>query len=211
MFNWLPQEAQHLALLPIEQGINHALSYAPATLAALAPYQGQLLAIETDKLGSIFVRFIPEGISLSRNNLAEPTAAMQGSISDFMQLAQASNKADALINSAIDMSGDSDLPIRLARIMESLDIDWEALIAPATGGLVAHQLGRGLRHLSRLGQQHFANFKVASKQFAEDERQWVASQQDIKHFAEDVDHLKLATDRLQARLEQLLAAQSSKE
>lgn len=211
MFNWLPAEAQHLALLPIEQGVNHALSYAPATLIALAPYQGQLLALHITQLGSFYLRFIPEGISLSRDNSAEVDAAMLGSVSDFLQLARADNKADALINSAIDMSGDSDLPIKLARILESLDIDWEALITPITGGLIAHQLGRGLRQLSRFGQQHLANLKVASKQFAEDERQWVASKQDIEYFAEGVDHLKLATDRLQARIEQLLAAQSPKE
>lgn len=211
MLNWLPKELQQLAILPIEQSINHALRYAPSTLAALEPFQGQLLAVHINSLGSCYVRFIPEGLNISHENLAEPQASMSGSLSDFLLLAQAENKANSLINSAIEISGDSDLPIKLARIVETLDIDWEALISPATGGLLAHSIGKGFRFLSKLGQQQQHNLAINSKQYAEDERQWLAGQHDIEHFSAAVDSIKLATDRLQARLERLIATSTPKE
>lgn len=197
-------------ILPIELGVNHALSYAPGTLAALRPYQGQLLALHISQLADVYIRFVDDGLQLSLASDAEANASLSGPWHEFLRLARASNKSDVLINSTIDMAGDSDLPIKIARILETLNIDWEALLSPLTGGLVAHQMGRGFRQFWRFGQQAKQQLQVMGKSYVEDERQWLANRNELEHFAEQVDDLKLASDRLQARVE-LLLTQHAKE
>lgn len=208
MSQWLPLEVTQSLIIPIELSLNHALQYAPATLAALRPYQGQLLALHIEPLGSFFIRFLDEGLQFSQHNEAQADASLSGSWVEFAQLARAKNKAGYLINSNIDMTGDSDLPIKIAGIMESLDIDWEALIAPVTGGLLAHQIGKGFRRLWQFGQRSQEHLTAMGKDYIEDERQWLANATEVEQLAERIDALKLGSDRLQARIEHLFALHS---
>lgn len=206
MSRWL--ELKQGVAITAELGINQILQQAPVTLIALRPYQGQVLALQLRSLSTLNIRFVPNGLELSINNDLAADACLSGSWQEFIQLARTSNKADFLINSQIEMSGNSDLAIQVAKIMETLDIDWEALISPVTGGLLAHQLGRGLRAFNRYGQQAIQHMRLMSKSYLEDEGQWVANATELEHFATRVDHLKLASDRLQARLDLLLAHRS---
>src|SRR5690606_42039322 len=71
----------------------------------------------------------PTRRSSDLRNDAEADATLSGSLTDFLALAAAQDKANTLINSAIDMSGDSEFALGLTRIAQQLDIDWEALLS----------------------------------------------------------------------------------
>jgi len=148
----LPAEVLQALCVPAEASVNHVLQYDPAAVKALARHQGRLLAIRiigVNGVSDIFVRIFDNGIGLSLMGDSTADATLTGSIRDFLALARADDKANTLINSAIDMDGDSEFAIALTRIAQQLDIDWEALISPLTGGLLAHQLGKGLRGIGR--------------------------------------------------------------
>jgi ubiquinone biosynthesis protein UbiJ len=214
MLAQLPAEVLQAFCIPAEAAINHVLRYDPAALRQLGRSQGRLLAIVIDGAIPLRVRVLDNGISLSAGNNAEANAdaTLSGSLSDFLALAKADDKANTLINSAIDMDGDSEFAIGLTRVAQQLDIDWEAVIEPATGSLLAHQLGKGLRGLLKWGKSTGATYRVAVKDYLEDEAQLVTPKPLIAQFADDVDDLKLATDRLAARIERLQqAAPTSKE
>lgn len=205
MLQHLPAELLQAACIPAELAINHVLQYDPAVQQQLRPLQGRLLALNIGGQ-SLFVRILDAGIGLSFSNDAEPDAILSGSLTDFLALAAAQDKANTLINSAIDMSGDSEFAIGLTRIAQQLDIDWEALLSPLTGGLLAHQLGKGLRGLLRWGQTTAPVYRTAVKEYLEDEVQLVPPAPLLAQFADEVDQLKLDTDRLAARLDRLQQA-----
>ena len=219
MLAQLPAELLQAFCIPAEAAINHVLRYDPVALRQLGRSQGRLLAIVIDGAIPVRVRVLDNGISLSAGNNYEETSAeasadatLSGSLSDFLALARADDKANTLINSAIDMDGDSEFAIGLTRVAQQLDIDWEAVIEPATGSLLAHQLGKGLRGLLKWGKSTAATYRVAVKDYLEDEAQLVTPKPLIAQFADDVDDLKLATDRLAARIERLQqSAPTSKE
>lgn len=201
----LPAELLQVVCVPAERTVNHVLQYDPAAQQQLRPLQGKLLALQIGTQ-SVFVRILDNGIGLSFSNDALPDATLSGSLSDFLALAAARDKASTLINSAIDMSGDSEFAIGLTRIAQQLDIDWEALLTPLTGGLLAHELGKGLRGLLRWGQTTAPVVRTAAKEYLEDEAQLVTPAPLLAQFADEVDQLKLATDRLAARLDRLQQA-----
>ena len=219
MLAHLPAELLQAFCIPAEAAINHVLRYDPVALRQLGRSQGRLLAIVIDGAIPVRVRVLDNGISLSAGNNYEETSAeasadatLSGSLSDFLALARADDKANTLINSAIDMDGDSEFAFGLTRVAQQLDIDWEAVIEPATGSLLAHQLGKGLRGLLKWGKSTAATYRVAVKDYLEDEAQLVTPKPLIAQFADDVDDLKLATDRLAARIERLpQSAPTSKE
>ncbi|MAD44519.1 MAG: hypothetical protein CMI02_06115 [Oceanospirillaceae bacterium] len=211
MLNHLPAEILQALCVPAETSINHVLQYDPAALHAMARHQGRLLAIRIDGAGQLLVRIYDNGIGLSLMGDNDPDAVLTGSLADFIALAGADDKANTLINSHIDMDGDSEFAIALTRIAQHLDIDWEAVISPLTGGLLAHQLGKGLRGLLSWGKSTSATYRTAVKEYLEDEVEAVTPAPLMRHFADEVDELKLATDRLSARIDRLSARQAKAE
>jgi len=208
MLKQLPAELLQALCVPAEASINHILQYDPAALNALAASQGRLLGLRIEGISDIFVRIYDNGIGLSLMGDSEPDAVLTGTLSDFLALARADDKANTLINSNIDMDGDSEFALRLTRVAQNLDIDWEALVSPFTGGLLAHQLGKGLRGLLSWGKDTSATYRTAVKDYLQDEIQAVTPEPLIRQFADDVDELKLATDRLSARIDRLMTSQT---
>ena len=128
---------------------------------------------------------------------------LSGSLQDFLQLARASDKASELINSQIDMDGDTELALTLTRTVQNLDIDWEALIQPVTGGLLAHQLGKGVRGLLKWSRDTRGTYRRATKEYLEDEAGIVTPAPLLDEFSAATDALRLAADRIEARIARL--------
>lgn len=187
-------------LVPLELSVNQLLQYDGAALQTIAADSGRLIAVEIDHLTPVYIRLLDSGISFSLHNEAAADVIMRGSLADFAALAKADNKANQLINSGIDMDGDTELSIRLTKMVQSLDIDWEALIQPLAGSLMAHQIGKGVRSLMKWSQSTGASYQMASKDYLEDEAQLITPEPLLAEFADQVDELRLASDRLQARL-----------
>lgn len=214
MLNRLPSELQQSMVVPVELAINKMLSFDPATQVKLGLYQGKVLALRilaptATHATSLFIRILDGEVSFSLSEQMHFDACLEGSLPDFIALGLSSNKSDRLINSDIDLSGDSEFAIGITAIIEKLDIDWEALISPLMGGLLAHQLGQGVRSLMRWGKAALNTQQVAVKDYLETEAAYVASAEQITDFANQVDEVKLAADRLAARIELLQKKQSS--
>jgi len=218
MLSKLPAELLQAACVPFEAAINHVLRYDPAALNSLRRQQGRLLCVRIDAINPVLIRIVDNGIVLSlapatddngslssADGLNSADATLSGSAADFFALARASDKAHALISSAIDMDGDSEFALSLTRVAQNLDIDWEALITPLTGGLLAHQLGKGLRGLLNWGKSSAPAYRNAVKEYLEDEAQLLTPEPLAAQFADEIDQLRLATDRLEARTQRLAA------
>lgn len=98
------------------------------------------------------------------------------------------------------MDGDTELALYLTRTVQALDIDWEAAIQPLTGGLLAHQIGKGLRGLSRWSRDTGSTYRTAAKEYLEDELKAVTPSAMLDDFATQTDDLRLMMDRIEARI-----------
>lgn len=187
----------------IEASLNALLKHDPALLQALAKFEGKRIRIQSDDWLILVITFHQQGFHLSLRDEDECDTTIFGSISELMTVALATDKADALMNGDVDISGSSALILDLAKIVQQMDIDWEALISPMTGGIVAHQIGKGFRSLIKWGQDSGQTLATSSKEYLEDEVQLLVPKPLAEHFGQQVSDLRLATDRAEARLEHL--------
>jgi len=187
----------------IERSLNSVLKHDPALLIALAKFKGKRIRIQSDDWLILVVTICPHGIQLSLQDDSECDTTIFGSISELLTVALATDKADALMNGDVDISGSSALVLDIAKIMQKMDVDWEALISPLTGGLVAHQMGKGFRSLIKWSQDSGQTLATSSKEYLEDEIQLLVPKPLAEHFASQVSELRLATDRAEARLQQI--------
>jgi len=196
-------------LIPIEASVNQVLQYDPAALKTIAAESGRLICVEIQDINPVYIRLLDHGVSFSLANEAQPDLIMRGTLADFAALAKAENKSNQLINSAVDMEGDTELSITLTKLVEKLDIDWEAVIEPLTGSVLAHQIGKGVRGMMKWGKTTGATYTVAAKDYLEDEAELVTPEPLVNEFADHVDALRLAADRLQARIDNVLAQKNN--
>jgi ubiquinone biosynthesis protein UbiJ len=187
----------------IEHSLNAVLKHDPALLNALSKFDGKRICIQSDDWLILVVTVCPRGLQLSLQDDSECNTTIFGSLSELLSVALATDKADALMNGDVDISGSSALVLDIAKIMQQMDIDWEALIAPLTGGLVAHQVGKGFRSFIKWGQDSGQTLATSSKEYLEDEVQLLVPKPLAEHFTSQVGDLRLATDRTEARLEQI--------
>ncbi|MGK0405671.1 MAG: ubiquinone biosynthesis protein UbiJ [Oleispira sp.] len=185
----------------IELSINALLQHDPALLRALVKLEGKRIRIQSDDWLILVVTVHSHGFHFSLSDDDECNATIFGSISELMAVALASDKADALMNGDVDISGSSALVLDLAKIVQQLDIDWEALISPMMGGLVAHQIGKGFRSLIQWGKDSSQTLATNSKEYLEEEVQLLVPKPMAENFGQQVSDLRLATDRAEARLE----------
>jgi len=187
----------------VEHTLNAVLKHDPALLIALSKFDGKRIRIQSDDWLILVVTICPTGIKLSLQDDSECDTTIFGGISELLAVASASDKADALMNGDIDISGSSALVLDLAKIMQQMDIDWEAIITPLTGDIVAHQIGKGFRSLLKWSKDSGQTFATSSKEYLEDEIQVLVPKPLAQHFASQVSDLRLATDRAEARFEQI--------
>jgi ubiquinone biosynthesis protein UbiJ len=186
----------------IESSLNALLKHDPALLQALARFEGKRLRIQSDDWLILVVTIHAHGFHLSLCDEDECNTTIFGSIGELLTVALADDKADALMNGDVDISGSSALVLDLAKIVQQLDIDWEELISPLTGGLIAHEVGKGFRSLIQWGKDSSQTFTTNTKTYLEDE-QLIVSKPIAEDFSEQVSDLRLATDRAEARLENI--------
>lgn len=184
----------------IESSLNALLKHDPSLLHALEKFDRKRIRIQSDDWLILAITIQPTGLSLSLQDEDECDATVFGSLDQLIAVALAEDKADVLMNGQLDISGSSSLVLDLAKIAQQIDIDWEALISPMTGGIIAHQLGKGFRSLLKWGKDSHQTLIISGKEYLEDEIELLTPKPLAEHFSQQVADLRLATDRAEARL-----------
>ncbi len=186
------------ALGGIEAVINRILRLgAPDALNALARLTGQAVEIEFTDLGlRVIVLFGRRGISLSRQAPSRVSTRLRGTSLALARL----GSGTAGMPEDVQIEGDVELAQRLRHLLETLEIDWEAVVAEACGDTLAHAL---VHHLERAR----GHARKASERLREDLSDYLLEElaivphaDEVAEFIDAVDELRSAVDRCQARI-----------
>ena len=190
----------------LEKLINKALQYDPSTRLRLEALDGQSLAIEFTELKlELCVFFDEDGLMISNQSI-EPTTQLRGTLPGFIQLAR-SNRVN-LAESRVEAWGDTELLAEVKAIADDLEIDWEEAINQWLGDVTGHQFANGIRkQLDWLKGRGETGRRLLSE-FLTEEFRASPSDSEVRQFNDNVDELRLATDRLQARFQRLQQAKT---
>jgi len=191
------------ALAALELSINKALDYDPGSRRALAKLQGQVLAIDISapKL-SFYIRFQTDTIQLHGSCEDTVDTRLRGSLSALANLMLSDSAT--LANSGVEVFGRTALLSKLQKISKNIDIDWEEPITQIAGDLLGHQSAVYIRWRCQWLQQRLQTGLRLGAEFLTEEHRSFAARTEIDFFNQQVDNLRLATDRAQARLAALI-------
>lgn len=189
----------------LEAAVNRALELAPSARKDLAELGGTLLIIEcTSPRVDIFIAIESDGaLNIRAYSEAKATTCVRGSLEDFLGLATAEDPAATLINSNLEIIGNSAPLIALQQIITHMDIDWEAPLVDLLGDVAGHQLAQMLRNVFSWGQGAGKSLRRQLSEFILEEGRLSPPKAELEHFYSEVQSVSLRVDRLQSRLTRL--------
>ncbi|MYM63603.1 SCP2 domain-containing protein [Pseudomaricurvus sp. HS19] len=190
------------ATASLETVINRALRYDPATRLKLAKLAGKSLVIDISGTDlSLGCHFDTDSVRIV-GQIDNPTTRLSGSLSALLSLALSERLN--LTGSGVEAWGNTALLTDLKSIGGQLDLDWEEALNELLGDILGHQLANSAR--AQLGwlRSRGASGKRLLQEFLTEELRAVPAAPQLQQFSDSVDQLRLATDRLGARVERLL-------
>lgn len=198
---------KHYTLKALQKTIRHALALDPNSIERLKALEGKSVKIMIRPLGTHFYMVFNDTQLTLREHLSHPPdTIIHSSPLGFIRLSLLpASKVRSLFNDQIKISGDLSLGQDLKKLFDDLDIDWEGHLAQFTGDVVAYQIGK----IFRFGHQFTRETKSALEhhvsEYLHEEIRLFPSREELSDFFEDVDELMLATERLEAHVNQLIA------
>ena len=196
-------------LAALEAIVNRALRLDPLAQQRLESLAGKSIRLEcTDPAVDVIIAVANGTIHLSVFDAEQPletTSHLCGDLTAFTRLLTAEDKAAEMINADLRLHGDSGLLIELQEILSNVEIDWEFHLARLVGDLPAHMLGK----IGRDGWQWMKNtqpvFWRHLQEYVLEEARLSPNQAELDNFVDQVQALDERVERLQARLQRLLA------
>ena len=128
------------------------------------------------------------------------TTHIQGSLSAFVGIVAADDKAAALINADVRLIGDSQVLIDLQQALNFIELDWEFHLAKLVGDIPAHILGNFSRttfdHLGRLKPI----FHRHLKEFLQQETRTAPLQTELDAWQKQTVQTRQQIDRIDAKV-----------
>ncbi len=192
------------ALAALERAVNTALGMDSRTRQAIGDLAGKVLKIEIT-VPELCAYVLPglEGVRLAGQHEERPDCTVSGATSDFIALLMAADKAAALVNGKLKVSGDSSLLLGLEKALSALDLDWEQRLATLVGDVPAHQLGRFARGSAEFGSRARGSFERHLEEFIHEEARLAPPRAEVEDFFADVRALASRVARLEAGIRRL--------
>jgi ubiquinone biosynthesis protein UbiJ len=190
----------------VEAAVNRYLDLDPLSRGRLQDLEGRVIAVELADT-ALELYFLPGagGMQILEHYEGQADTRLRSNVFGLAELTLGRDRERALFSGDVMIEGDMELGQRFQELLAGVRIDWEEHLSHLVGDVAAHQMGnlaRGARDYA-----HHATETLASdlSEYLQEEARLLPARIEIENFMNDVDGLRLDTDRLEARIRRLQA------
>lgn len=189
----------------LEAAINRLLAADQNSPERLQRLDKRCVRLQLEDLAiALDFRFDPYRVAVTLSGDNEADTVVSGSLPALIAMAVPDEKGRwGGPGSRVKISGDATLARDLERLFSQVDPDWEAGIARFTGDVLGYQLASGLKNFGQALKNTGVNLQEVAGEYLRSEQSPLAQAGELRQFANEVDSLRDATDRLEARLRML--------
>lgn len=198
-----PMSSSSALAAVIETALNGYLALDPEVRSRCAALDGSVIAMQLKGL-ALTLYFLPttDRIDVLGHYEGEPDTLLTGTPASLFRLAVVRSE-EQLFNSGVEFHGDTEKGERFRDILASVDIDWEELLSRVTGDAIAHQMGNVARSLTATATQGLTSLQEDVSEYLREESRLVPTAIEVNNLLEEIDTVRLDTDRLEARIQRL--------
>jgi len=191
-------------LAGLEHGVNRVLRLDGTALPRLARLAGKVIEVECRAPAlRLFILPSASGLRLAAQWQAPADCSLRAPAASLLRLASGNEQSAVLHAPEVALEGDGAVLLELAGILQDLELDWEYELSRWLGPVAGQLLGAHLRSRARwTGQSLDSLRRDLADYLSEESRSLVGRREAEARFAE-LDGLKLALERLDARLQRL--------
>jgi ubiquinone biosynthesis protein UbiJ len=188
----------------LETACNKYLALDDETLPRFANFEGRVIAIEILAVNhTLFLFPSADGVMILADFDGEVDTTISGSPMALAKLGLADDSASILFGGEVRISGDTRLGHQFKNVLQQMQIDWEEHLSRYVGDMAAHQLGNAARDFTKWLHRTTSSLYMDVGEYLQEESQLVAGKAEINHFVQQVDALRDAVERIEARFARL--------
>lgn len=197
-----------ILLASIETSINRYLALDPETLAEFAQFEGQVIAINILGINQqLYLYPAADGIMVMGDFDGEPDTSLSGTPMALARLGLSEDAAPLLFSGEVKIEGDTRLGHKFKRLLAKVNIDWEEQLSQLVGDVAAHQIGNAVRDFTAWFNRSQQSLALDLGDYLQEETRMVVTRAELDRFVSEVDQLREAVDRLDARIHKLFKRQ----
>lgn len=203
----MPSSLKPLLIAGLEAGMNRYLTLDEHIADYLAPMAGKVIELHIDSLDtSLYLCPGTNGIQILESYPEPADARLSGSLSALGLMGLSHTPMHSLFKGEVKIDGDTQLARRLQRLFDKLDINLEAKLARYTGAEFAGRLSKLFRSSRDWTRHGLDTFRLNLAEFLQEETRELPAKPEAELLFRDIDDLRNAAERLEARLQRLAAA-----
>ena len=193
-----------LLIAAIEAALNRYLALDNNKEELLIPLKGKIIALTVQPFNeTLYLCPTSDSIQIIDQITGQPDTTISGSAWALGLMGISAKPMRSVFSGGIKIEGDIQTGKQFQAVFKKLDIDLEGLLAQYTGHDIANKLSQFFRSGQEWGKETVETFKLNTAEFLQEETRDLPAKAEIEIFYKDVDDLRTATDRLQARIERL--------
>ena len=194
----------------VERALNTFLKLDGEALSRESQLAGKVVALHIKVLDiTLYFDIASDDIQVLGEYGDTPDATISGSIAGLVRLSQSEDSASAMLESDVEIHGDMRIAEAFSRLLSDASIDWEEILSKWVGDPAAHQTGKAVRLSNGWIKDSVESMKANTSEYLSEEARIVAAEAEVEMFMEEVDDLRFAVERLDARLKLLEARRSA--
>ncbi len=195
---------------PLQIAFNRYLAYDPEAPKHLARMDNKVVEICFQPLSlSLFIIICDGALDISDSCSTPADTKIIGSPIGLARLGLTSSNGSVMSGEVV-IEGDLALGQAFQSFLGNIDVDLEEPLSELTGDVIANALGNTARDFFKWCGSVSTSSGLDLSEYVREERQLLPSSFEVNRFKRDVDDLRLATDRLEARIQQLTLKQQQR-
>lgn len=178
----------------------------PESRHRIQSLQGKTLMLEFSippKPVQVQLFFTAEKIELKTRDFSPSDTVIKATPLSFLRAALTSDHKKLFTTGDMIIEGDLDLARSVLELFKTLEIDWEEYLSHWTGDVAAHQIVHTGKKITAFGKRLRKTLIQNTNEYIHEEICLSPSREALQDFYQDVDALRLDTDRLEARIQRL--------
>ena len=188
----------------IETSLNTLVNDDPDLVRRLSRLKGQIIQVNLKELNKTLTFVFSQQIDVLADYEGQPDCYLSLNLSVLPELREQSNITKLIKQDKLILEGDIQLAQKFAQLMTDCKPDLEEWLSRVTGDVVAHTLVQGVKNVGGFVASQANKHQNHLAQVLTEEWKIAPAPLEVAHFCDQVDDVKSAAARLEAKLNALL-------